>query len=232
MITCNAQNVRGFILRLYGERLKSAGLAPEAVSNDFDLLTQGIVDSLGVLELINAIEAEFNVVIDLEGLDAESLTIIGPLCNYIGRNAQLKEPMPNAAPSGAQPMLPTVKLRVGHAEIIAEIASTPAQIDMGLRFRQQLSENQGMLFVFPSPQLASFWMKDCRLALSIAFLDPDGTMLEIHDLQPNSENWVRSASEQVRFALEAHQGWFQRRQLTPDIKVQTDNGSLAERFPT
>lgn len=230
MKTCNAENVRDFILRLYNERLRSSGLTPEAIGRDFDLLTQGIVDSLGVLELISAIEAEFNVIIDLEALDAESLTIIGPLCDYIGRTAQLKEPPPNAAPSGAQPKLPVVKLRVGDAEIVSEIASTPGQIEMGLRFRQKLSENEGMLFVFPGPQFASFWMKDCPLALSITFLDQDGTMLEVHDLQPNSEQWVRSASDQVRFALEVQQGWFQRRNLTHGAKIQTDHGTLAEYF--
>jgi uncharacterized protein len=231
MTTCTAREVREFILRHYHSQLASRNLKADDVKDGFDLLTEGVVDSLGILDMVSAIEAEFNVVIDLEGLDAENLTIIGPLCDYIGRTAQPKASMLQTMPGGAQPKLPTANLRVGFAGLVAEIANTPAQVDMGLRFRQELSENEGMLFVFPSPQFASFWMKDCPLALSIAFLDSDGTMLEVHDLQPNSENWLRSSSDQVRFALEVQQGWFQRRQLTPGIKVQTDNGSLAERLP-
>jgi acyl carrier protein len=92
MKPCNSQNVRQFILKQYEERIKSAGFSEESIGDSFDLLTEGIVDSLGILDLINAVEAEFNTVIDLEGLDAESLTILGPLCDYIGRTAKPKAP--------------------------------------------------------------------------------------------------------------------------------------------
>lgn len=90
MTTCNAANVRQFILKLYADRITANGHKPETIKDDFDLMTHQIIDSLGVLELVSAIENEFNIIVDLEGLDAEQLTVIGPLSEYIGRTAQPK----------------------------------------------------------------------------------------------------------------------------------------------
>jgi uncharacterized protein len=102
---------------------------------------------------------------------------------------------------------------------------------MGLRFRQELGQDEGMLFVFPAVRPVSFWMKDCVLPLSVGLIDPNGSVLEILDLAPNDANWVRSKSENVRFALEVRQGWFQRRGLAPGVQVRTEQGPLCERFP-
>ena len=99
MKICNAKNVRTFMLGLYADKLTLAGIGPETVKDDFDLLNQGIIDSLGVLELVSTIEEEFSVTVDLEGLDAEQLTIVGPLCEYIGRTALSKGAAPVVSPS-------------------------------------------------------------------------------------------------------------------------------------
>jgi acyl carrier protein len=57
------------------------------VPEDFDLLTNGVVDSFGILEMITAIEEQFNLQLDMANLDAEQLTILGPLCRYVAENA-------------------------------------------------------------------------------------------------------------------------------------------------
>jgi hypothetical protein len=88
-----------------------------------------------------------------------------------------------------------------------------------------------MLFVFPAPQWGSFWMKDCGIPLSIAFIGADGLILEMHDLQPHSMEWVRSRADNVRFALEAPQGWFRRHEVSAGVAVTTERGPLAEVFP-
>ena len=51
---------------------------------------------------------------------------------------------------------------VGNVEIEIEIADTPAERSQGLSGRRSLAENEGMLFVFDSSLIASFWMKDMR----------------------------------------------------------------------
>jgi hypothetical protein len=109
------------------------------------------------------------------------------------------------------------------------MAVTPDQIRTGMMFRTHMAENEGMIFVL-FPQRASFWMKNCSLPLSVAYIDPEGTILEIHDLQPHNTNSVVSAAENVAYALETTQGWFHRHQVHTGMTVRTERGSLMETF--
>ena len=79
--------VREFLIDKYSEPIKALGLEQAGVPDDFDLLTNGVVDSFGILEMITAIEEQFNLQLDMENLDAEQLTILGPLCRYVAGNA-------------------------------------------------------------------------------------------------------------------------------------------------
>lgn len=115
--------------------------------------------------------------------------------------------------SRAQPTLPTVTLQAGMHLIKAEVADTPGTQQVGLMHRQSLPLNGGMLFVFNRAQTHCFWMKNTPLALSIAFIDDDGTIANIADMEPNSEE-SHCASRPVRFALEMAQGWFKRKGIT------------------
>jgi len=92
-----------------------------------------------------------------------------------------------------------------------------------------MPENEGMIFVFP-PQRASFWMKNCPLPLSVAYLDSDGVIQEIHDLQPQDTNAVLSASDNIAYALETPQGWFQRHRVRPGMTVRSERGALRDTF--
>jgi acyl carrier protein len=58
------------------------------IPDNFDLFKEGIIDSLGVLEMIGSVEREFGVALDMEGLDAEQLTILGPFCQYAAMNGK------------------------------------------------------------------------------------------------------------------------------------------------
>jgi len=115
-------------------------------------------------------------------------------------------------------------------EMVAELALTARQVQTGMMFRTNLAENAGMLFVFSVPHRASFWMKNCPLPLSAAYLDPEGVILEIHDLQPHNTNPVAASSERVQFVIEANQGWFQRHQVKEGMVVRTEHGTLLETF--
>jgi acyl carrier protein len=55
--------------------------------DDFDFLLSGVIDSFGILEMISAIEQEFQIQVDLALLDAEDITRIGPLARYIATTA-------------------------------------------------------------------------------------------------------------------------------------------------
>jgi acyl carrier protein len=84
----SSETVRSFVLARFEAPLAAKKLTPRDTPDDFDLLTEGVIDSLGIVELIAAVEEQFGVEIDFEDLDAEDLTIIGPLCRYIaGKSA-------------------------------------------------------------------------------------------------------------------------------------------------
>jgi uncharacterized membrane protein (UPF0127 family) len=123
-----------------------------------------------------------------------------------------------SSPKG-QPKLPTAVLHVGPQAVTAELADTAETMSMGLMFRESLGENEGMLFVYQEPRTVSFWMKNTRLPLSIGFIDPQGTLLEVHDMQPFDTNTTESRSSRVRYALEMNQGWFEKHKLGPGSAV-------------
>jgi uncharacterized protein len=139
-------------------------------------------------------------------------------------------PLVESSPTKQLPKLSVLKLWLGPQELAAEIARSPIEIQTGMMFRTNIAENAGMLFILPYTQQAAFWMKNCVVPLSVAYIDPEGTLQEIHDLQPGNTNPVFSASLNVRFALEVSQGWFTRHQVSTGMVVRTERGTLAETF--
>ena len=146
-------------------------------------------------------------------------------------NAASTQPsLEDLLPKQAQPKLPTIKVWVGAEELETEMALTGEQQMTGMMWRTNMPENTAMLFVHPAPRQAAYWMKNCYVPLSIAYIATDGTILEIHNMQPHDTNSVVSAATNVRFALETPQGWFKRHDIQPGAVVRTERGSLAETF--
>lgn len=112
-----------------------------------------------------------------------------------------------------------VALRIGKHPIRAEVADTlPAQ-RRGLMFRKQLCENCGMLFVFATPARYGFWMKNTLLPLSAAFIGADGRIINIADMQPNTEALHYPAAD-AQYVLEMGRGWFDAHGIKPGDSVQ------------
>lgn len=103
--------------------------------------------------------------------------------------------------------LPTMLIDVKGIELVVEVANTQESRSQGLMFRRSMKENHGMLFVFDYESQVSFWMKNTRLPLSIAFIAADGTIRQIEDMEPESLSSV-AAERNVLYALEVNQGWF------------------------
>jgi uncharacterized protein len=137
---------------------------------------------------------------------------------------------PPAARGTPQPKLPVVKLWVGTNEINAEIASTLTQIATGMMWRTNMAEMEGMLFVFPQAQSVAFYMRNTLLPLSCAYIDPQGTVLEIHDMKPLDETPIPSQSDQIQYVLEMNQGWFQRNNVRPGMLIRSEHGPLFDTF--
>lgn len=106
-------------------------------------------------------------------------------------------------------LLPVAPLQLNQHTVQAEVAATEASRNQGLMFRTSLPPDQGMLFVFQAPTRSCFWMKNTLIPLSIAFIDNDGRIINILDMQPQSlENHCPDRA--MQFALEMPQGWFRK----------------------
>jgi hypothetical protein len=118
-----------------------------------------------------------------------------------------------------QPPLPAVELGAGMHLIRAEVADSPATRMVGLMRRTSLGQNAGMLFVFDETAIQCMWMKDTLIPLSVAFVDEAGTIVNIADMQPRSEQ-SHCAAKPVRYALEMSRGWFAERGIKAGGKLR------------
>ena len=116
------------------------------------------------------------------------------------------------AQTGPQPRLRTIDLTAGIHVIKTELAITPEQQQTGMMFRREMGTHEGMLFVNDEPGLRCFWMRNTLLPLSIAFIADDGTIVNVAEMDAQSEQSHCSARP-VRYALEMNRGWFAKRGL-------------------
>lgn len=166
---------------------------------------------------------------NLRVLFALLLAVVAAATGCKKASADAKPAVKQWEPTHAQPRLPTIELWLGPAQISAEMALTAKEEMTGMMFRTNVPENDGMLFVFP-PQQASFWMKNCPVPLSIAYIDPNGVIQEIHDLEPFNTNSVLSVATNIHYALETPRGWFRRHGVQTGMVVRAEHGSLSETF--
>ncbi len=132
--------------------------------------------------------------------------------------------------TNAQPRLQTLKLFVGPEELTTELAINPVEIYTGMMWRTNMPEGEAMLFVFGQPHRVGFYMRNTYVPLSAAYVDPDGVILEIHDLHPRNETPVEAASDHVQYVIEVPQGWFKRHNINPGAVVRTQYGELSRTF--
>ena len=124
------------------------------------------------------------------------------------------------APAQESPQLnlPRLKLSAGMHQIDAQVAQTPAQRQIGLMHRREMPQHEGMLFVFEQASTQCFWMKNTILPLTAAFIADDGTIVNLADMKPQTEDSHCSAKP-VRFVLEMNQGWFSSKSIKPGSRV-------------
>jgi hypothetical protein len=112
----------------------------------------------------------------------------------------------------------TGQVKVGGHPLKVELAITDPQRMQGLMHREKLAQNDGMLFVFDEPAYQSMWMKNTLIPLSVAFIDADGVILNILDMEPQTLTPNMSAGP-ARYAIETNKGWFQERKLKAGDRV-------------
>jgi uncharacterized membrane protein (UPF0127 family) len=123
------------------------------------------------------------------------------------------------AAQAQQKKFPVVSLNAGLYVIQAEVAATEAEREQGLMYRNSMGQNEGMVFLFGAPARVCMWMKNTNIPLSVAFIDADGTIVNIEDMQPQTLD-SHCGKKPVPYALEMNLGWFKRKNIAPGSKIE------------
>jgi uncharacterized membrane protein (UPF0127 family) len=125
-----------------------------------------------------------------------------------------------AAESHAQQdkKFPVIPLSAGMYVIKAEVAANEADREQGLMFRQSMGQNEGMAFLFGAPASVCMWMKNTLIPLSVAFIDADGKIVNIEDMQAQTLN-SHCSKKPVPYALEMNLGWFKQKNIKPGSTI-------------
>lgn len=102
------------------------------------------------------------------------------------------------------------RIMIKEHPLFVEVVQTDEERMKGLMFREQLPEDQGMLFVFEFSRIQSFWMRNTFIPLDIAFIDSEGKIVDIQHMEPidESKNYISAAP--ALYVLETNAGWFER----------------------
>lgn len=109
-------------------------------------------------------------------------------------------------------------IRVGPHALKVEVVATDETRSRGLMHRQKLGAEEGMLFIFDEPAYHAMWMKNTLIPLSVAFVDAQGVILNILDMEPQTENTHQSAGPSI-YAIETNKGWFEAKKVKAGDKV-------------
>ena len=137
------------------------------------------------------------------------LALSASLALCLALTAQAQEP---------QLDLRRVKLTAGMYQIDTQLAVTSQQREVGLMFRKEMPQPEGMLFIFEQPATQCFWMKNTILPLTAAFVSDDGRIVNLADMKPQTED-SHCSEEPVRYVLEMNQGWFAKKNLKKGTKL-------------
>jgi len=106
-------------------------------------------------------------------------------------------------------------------EVRVEIADAPDEQAKGLMNRTALGEDRGMLFVYPSEEQRSFWMKCTLIPLSIAYIDAEERIVDIQDMKALDDDPPHYVSAKpAQYALEVNKGFFDERGVKVGDRVR------------
>ena len=140
-------------------------------------------------------------------ITAVSLTLISALM----AGASLAQDAP-------QMDLQRAKLSAGMHQITVQVAQAPNERMVGLMFRKDMPQTEGMLFVFEQASMQCFWMKNTLLPLTAAFVADNGEIVNLTDMKPQSTD-PHCSTKPVRYVLEMNQGWFAKKGIKAGSKL-------------
>ena len=94
----------------------------------------------------------------------------------------------------------------GTARFTVEIADDDAERGQGLMNRESMAASFGMLFVYPKPQRATFWMRNTLIGLDMIFMDETGVVKNIHEGAIPLDETTIDGGEGILSVLEINAG--------------------------
>ena len=154
-------------------------------------------------------------------LSAFALLIISTLFLFKEEDSQWKPDYQLAENMDKQPLEMNEKtIHLNNQELTVEIADDPKEQSQGLSYRQSLSTNKGMLFVFPQPAMPSFWMKNMNFSLDIIWINEDNIIVEItKNISPDTFPKTFSPPSPIKYVLEVNSGWSNRNNIKINDKI-------------
>ena len=113
-----------------------------------------------------------------------------------------------------------IAIEVGQVQAMVELASTPEARRQGLMRRSELGEDQGMLMVYPSPEMLDIWMLNTLIPLDVGFFDAQGILINTVSMWPDGGRQIHTSLRPAIYALEMNMGWFERNGLKPGAELK------------
>ena len=139
-----------------------------------------------------------------------------------GRLSALLIAMFAAAPAMAACLPDVVDIRgpFGQARFTVELADTPAARSRGLMFRERMASAAGMLFIYPKPQRATFWMKNTLIPLDMIFADAAGRVTRVHAGAKPKDTTAINGGDGVVAVLEINGGLAAKLGIAPGAELR------------
>ena len=107
--------------------------------------------------------------------------------------------------------------------IQAEVADTDAKRELGLMCRENRAQDRGMLFIFDRPAIYRFWMKNCRIALEMIWLDQGKRIVSLtsnalHCLGDPCPTY--QPNQKASYVIETVAGFVNEHRLKPGMEVK------------
>ncbi len=141
--------------------------------------------------------------------------ILGSLLFALMSFSAIAQGTPQGSP---QINLQRANLSAGMHLIQVQLAQNFEQRQIGLMWRKEMPQNEGMLFIFEQPSVQCFWMRNTLLPLTAAFVADDGTIVNLIDMKPMSDD-SHCSTKPVRFVLEMNLAWFAKRNIQAGFKL-------------
>ncbi len=116
-------------------------------------------------------------------------------------------------------------LLIGGKTFQIDTATTAQERAQGLKYRRNMAKDYGMLFIYPTPRLVSFWMKETFISLDILFFDGDGKLINFFTNVPPcpaSPCPMYKSTKPVGYVLELRGGTAPSLRLEPGDKFRIE----------